>query len=62
VAQDLEGIGPALAYFVDVADLPASRTPLPDPKLLGRVGRTLSVAVSGMPAMLGLRRRTAPAV
>jgi uncharacterized protein DUF2652 len=62
VAQDLEGIGPALGHFVDVADLPASHTPLPDPKLLGRVGRTLSVAVSGMPAMLGLRRRTAPAV
>ena len=59
VSQDLEGIGPSRAYFVDVADLPASRAPLPDPTLLGRVGRTLAVAASGMPYMLGRRRRTA---
>ena len=64
VAQDLEGIGPARAYFVDVADLPGSRPPLPDPSLLGRVGRTLAVAGSGLPHMLGLRgrRSTVPAV
>jgi hypothetical protein len=61
VDQDLEGIGPSRSYFVDVADLPAPPTPLPDPTLLGRVGRTLTVAVAGMPSMLGLRRRTAPA-
>jgi hypothetical protein len=59
VSQDLEGIGPSRSYFLDVADLPASRDPLPDPTLLGRVGRTLTVAVSGMPYMLGMRRRTA---
>jgi len=59
VEQDLEGIGPARAYFVDVAELPAPLSPLPDPTFRGRVGRTLSVAVSGMPSMLGLRRRTA---
>jgi hypothetical protein len=58
VSQDLEGIGPARSYFVDVADLPESLTPLPDPTFLGRVGRTLAVAASGMPYMLGLRRRT----
>lgn len=57
VSQDVEGIGPVRAYFVDVADLPASPAPLPDPSLLGRVGRTLAVAGSGMPYMLGLRRR-----
>lgn len=64
VSQDLEGIGPVRAYFVDVADLPAALPPLPDPSLLGRVGRTLAVAGSGMPYMLGLRRRrrTASAV
>jgi hypothetical protein len=64
VSQDLEGIGPVRAYFVDVADLPASLPPLPGPSLLGRVGRTLAVAGSGMPYMLGLRRRgrTATAV
>ena len=64
VSQDLEGIGPVRAYFVDVADLPDPLPPLPDPSLLGRVGRTLAVAGSGMPYMLGLRRRrrTASAV
>jgi hypothetical protein len=56
MSQDLEGIGPAQTYFVDVADLPPSLAPLPQPTILGRVGRTLSVAVSGMPYMLGLRR------
>jgi hypothetical protein len=63
VAQELEGIGPVRGYFVNVADLPASSVPLPDPTILGRVGRTLAVAGSGMPYMLGLRRRrrTAPA-
>jgi hypothetical protein len=59
VEQELEGIGPTRAYFVDVADLPTPSTPLPDPTFLGRVGRTLTVAASGMPSMLGLRRRTA---
>ena len=57
VAQDLEGIGPVRAYFVDVADLPSSPDPLPDPSRLERVRRTLAVAGSGMPYMLGLRRR-----
>ena len=59
VDQDLEGIGPARSYFVDVADLPAPSDPPPDPTFMGRVGRTLTVAVFGMPSMLGLHRRTA---
>jgi hypothetical protein len=62
VLQDLEGIGPVREYFVDVADLPGSFPPLPEPTLLGRLGRTLSVAGSGMPYMLGLRRRRRIAV
>jgi uncharacterized protein DUF2652 len=57
VSQDLEGIGPVREYFLDVADLPGSLPPLSDPSLLERVGRTLAVASSGMPYMLGLRRR-----
>jgi hypothetical protein len=62
VAQDLEGIGPVRSYFVDVADLPGSVPPLPNPPLLGRLGRTLAVAGAGLPQMLGLRRpRTAAA-
>ncbi len=58
-SQDLEGIGPVRAFFVDVAELPAPARRLPDPSLLQRVGRTLVVAGSGMPHMLGLRRRRA---
>ena len=57
VLQDLEGIGPARAYFVDVADLSDSMPPLPDPSVLARLGRTFAVAGAGMPYMLGLRRR-----
>ena len=57
VSQDIEGIGLTRAYFVDVTDLPGPLPPLPDPSLLGRVGRTLAVAGSGMPYMLGFRRR-----
>ncbi len=64
VSQDLEGIGPVRAYFVNLADVPGSLPLLPEPSLLGRVGRTLAVAGSGLPHMLGLRRRrrTASAV
>jgi hypothetical protein len=64
VSQDLEGIGRARAYFVNVADVPGALAPVPVPSMLGRVGRTLAVAGSGMPYMLGLRRRrrTASAV
>ena len=50
VSQDLEGIGPVRAYFVDVADLPGAAAPLPDPSLLERVRRTFG------------RRRLRPAV
>jgi hypothetical protein len=60
VAQDLEGIGPVREYFMDVADLPGSLPPLPDPSLLGRLGNTLAVAGAGLPHMLGLRRRPGP--
>jgi hypothetical protein len=57
VAQDLEGIGPVRAFFVDVSELTASLPPLPAPSTVGRIGRTLGVAGSGLPLMLGLRRR-----
>lgn len=55
--QELEGVGPARSYVMDVEDLTHSLPPLPEPTLRGRVGRTLSVAGTGMPYMLGLRRR-----
>jgi hypothetical protein len=58
LSQDLEDIGPVRSYFVDVSDLTGSLPPLPEPSLLGRIGRTLGVAGSGLPYMLGLRRRS----
>ncbi|MGH3480290.1 MAG: DUF2652 domain-containing protein [Nocardioidaceae bacterium] len=63
VWQDLEGIGPVRAYYVDVENLAGSTPPYPDPSWLGRLGRTFSVAGSGLPYMLGMRqgRRTASA-
>jgi len=62
VSQDIDGIGQVRTFFVDVEDL-EPLPPLPDPSVLGRLGRTLAVAGAGMPYMLGLkrRRRTAPA-
>lgn len=57
VSQDLEGIGPVRTYFVDVEDLAGPLPPPPDPSLLGRLGRTLSLAGRGLPYMLGMRRR-----
>jgi hypothetical protein len=57
VSQDLEGIGPVRTYFVDIEDLAGSLPPLPDPPLLGRLGRTVELVGRGLPYMLGLRRR-----
>jgi hypothetical protein len=62
VSQDLEGIGPVRAYFVDVEDLAGSVPQRPDPSWLGRLGRTLAVAGSGLPYMLGRRGRRASIV
>jgi hypothetical protein len=57
VPQDLEGIGPVRTYFVEIADVDGSPPPMPDPRWLGRLGRTVDVAGRGLPYMLGLRRR-----
>jgi hypothetical protein len=57
ISQELDGIGLARAYFVDIEDLEGSLAPLPDPSVFGRLGRTVGVAGRGLPYMLGLRRR-----
>jgi hypothetical protein len=56
IAQDLEGIGPVRGWFVEVETLAGSLPPLPDPTWRERLGRTVGVAGSGLPYMLGLRR------
>jgi hypothetical protein len=63
ISDDLEGIGPTRLYFVEIEDLAGGVPPLPDPRLLGRLGRTLDVVGRGLPYMLGMRhrRRTADA-
>lgn len=61
IAQDLEGIGPTRAWFVDIGDLAGPLPEPPVPSLRERLGRTLGVAGAGVPLMLGLRRRRSPA-
>jgi hypothetical protein len=58
VAQDIEGIGPVRAYFVEVEDLAGPVPPPPDPSPLGRVAETIGLLGRGLPYMLGLRRRS----
>ncbi len=60
VLQDLEGIGPTRAYVVPVPDVAGSTPAPPSPSVLSRLGRTMVVAGTGMPYMLGLKRRRAP--
>ena len=60
VSQDLEGIGPVRAYFVEIEDLAGSVPPLPEASWLGRLGRTVDVVGRGLPYMLGVRRRRRP--
>ncbi len=57
LSQELEGIGPASAFYVDIEDVAGTLPPLPDPSWPSRIGRTLDVAGRGLPSMLGLRRR-----
>ena len=57
VSQELEGIGPASAFFVEIEDFAGALPPPPQPSWPGRIGRTLDVAGRGLPYMLGMRRR-----
>src|SRR5215211_1086117 len=57
VSQELEGIGSARAFFVEMQDVAGGLPPSQDPSWPSRIGRTLDVAGRGLPYMLGLRRR-----
>jgi hypothetical protein len=57
VSQELEGIGRASAFFVEIEEVAGALPPPPDPSWPSRIGRTLDVAGRGLPYMLGLRRR-----
>jgi len=54
--QDLEGIGPVQTYYVDVQDMAAPLTSLPDPSWLVRIGATLDMVGRGLPHVLPRRR------
>jgi hypothetical protein len=59
--QELEGLGPASLYFVDLAELALPPSPQPKPTLPRRLGETIGVAFRGAPTVLGLRQsRRAP--
>jgi hypothetical protein len=57
ISQDLEGIGPVRAYFVDVEDLPGPPGVEDQPSVARRLGATVGLLGRGVPYMLGLRRR-----
>lgn len=54
--QELEGIGPVLTYYADIANVGGPVPAIPDPGWVERLGRTIDVAGRGLPYMLGLRR------
>ncbi|MGZ4331220.1 MAG: DUF2652 domain-containing protein [Solirubrobacteraceae bacterium] len=60
VAQDLEGIGPVLSYFVDVEDIAAPLAPLSEPSWPRRVGATFGMVGRGLPYVLRRRRPRPP--
>jgi Protein of unknown function (DUF2652) len=57
VAQDLEGIGAVVSYFMDVEDIAA---PLPEPSWPRRIGATLGMVGRGLPYVLRRRRPLSP--
>jgi hypothetical protein len=55
--EQLEGIGTARVHFVEVEAVAGPLPPLPTPSFAGRLAGTLGMLASGLPYMLGLRRR-----
>ena len=54
--QELEGLGPARLYFVDLEELDESLPAPPDATLPKRLGTTFRIMGRGMPYLLGLKR------
>ncbi len=61
IAQDLEGIGPVRTWFMDVEDIAAPLSSLPDPSWARRIGGTVGMVGRGLPYILRRGRPTAAA-
>jgi hypothetical protein len=57
IEQELEGIGPARSYFVDVESIAGLLPPLPKPSFASRLAATIGILARGVPYRLGLRGR-----
>jgi hypothetical protein len=57
ISQELEGIGPVRAYFVDVDDLADKLPPPEEVPTTQRLAATIGLLARGVPYMLGLRKR-----
>jgi hypothetical protein len=57
IEQELEGIGPSRAYFVELESIAGRLPPVPDPSFVSRLGVTIGMLARGLPYMLGLRRK-----
>jgi hypothetical protein len=53
---ELEGFGPVRTFYTDVAALPGSDAPVPEPPALKRLGATLAMVGRGLPYALRVRR------
>jgi uncharacterized protein DUF2652 len=56
IEQELEGLGPASLYYVDLEKVAPERPPPPKPTMPRRIGETMGVAFRSFPAIVGLRR------
>jgi hypothetical protein len=56
IEEELEGLGPASLYFVDLDRIALDPAPPPKATVPRRLGETMGVGMRSLPTMLGLRR------
>jgi hypothetical protein len=56
LAQELEGLGIVLTYFMDLAEIAGDASPAPEVTALGRFRENLGVVLRSLPYLLGLKR------
>jgi hypothetical protein len=60
IDQELEGIGTATSYFVDLETIALEPPSLPEPTFLERIRETVGVGIRCFPREIGIRRFRAP--